>query len=290
MIRSLSTALKSIRRSPYQAIVAVLMMTLSFFVASSFAFTLFVANRALLHIETRPQVIGYFALKAPEEQIQTAKQQMESKDYVLTTKIVTKEEALKIFQEENKKDPLLSELVSADILPASIEVGAKNVGSLEQISTDLKSLAGVEDVVYQKDIIDNLARWSRVLRQSGLIISGILFTITLLLIIVILSLRVAVKRKEIGIMNLLGASRWYIRGPFVLEGIIYGITGALVGWLCSFITLLYATPAIVNFFGQITVLPIDTLLLLQMLGVEVLIGSFLGLLSSYLAVARFIKQ
>lgn len=290
MIRSLSTALKSIRRSPYQAIVAVMMMTLSFFVASSFAFTLYVANKALSHIETRPQVIGYFAIKAPEEQIQAAKQSMDGREYVLTTKIVTKEEALKIFQEENKKDPLLSELVSADILPASIEVGAKSVGSLEQISTDLKSLPGIEDVVYQKDIIDNLVRWSRVLRQSGLIVSGVLFAITLLLIIVILSLRVAVKRKEIGIMNLLGASRWYIRGPFVFEGVIYGITGAFVGWLASFIVLLYATPAIVGFFGQIPVLPVDITLLGGMLGVEILIGFFLGLLSSYLAVARFIKQ
>lgn len=290
MTRSVSVAIKSMRRSPYQSTVAILMMTVSFFVASCFAFLLLIANRALSHIETRPQVIGYFVLKASDQQIETVQQSMRGKDYVSSVKLVTKEEALAIFQEENKKDPLLAELVSADILPASIEVSAKSAGFLEKISADLRGMEGIEDVVYQKDIIDNLVRWSMILRQAGIVISGILFAITLLLIVVILSLRVATKRKEIGIMNLLGASRWYIRGPFIIEGSMYGIVGALMGWLCSFTILLYLTPQILGFFGEIVVLPIDPTILATMLASELLVGLFLGLFSSYLAVARFIKQ
>lgn len=290
MFRSLSTSLKAIRRSPYQALVAVLMMSLSFFVACCFLFVLFIANRALQYIETRPQVIGYFEIKATDDQITAARGVMEQKDYVAGVKVVTKQEALRVFQEENKKDPLLSELVTSDILPASLEVSAKAAKDLEKISTDMKSLSGVEEVVYQKDLINKLTRWSMLLRQSGISITAILFTITLLLVFVILSLRVSGKRKEIGIMNLLGASRWYIRGPYVLEGVLYGISGAVLGWLASFIVLLYATPTIVGFFGSIQVLPVPPSFLLSLLGGSVGVGLLLGLFSSFLAVSRYIKQ
>ncbi|MEP7167049.1 MAG: permease-like cell division protein FtsX [Candidatus Woesebacteria bacterium] len=290
MFRSFATALKTMRRSPYQAMVAILMMTLSFFVAFSFALVLFVANRALQYIETKPQVIAYFDVKATNEQVDSAKNAMQQKPYVAEVKVVTKQDALKIFQEENKKDPLLSDLVSADILPASLEVSATSVDELETISIDLKKIDGVDEVVYQKEVIAKLASWTKTIRQSGLAVTGVLFLITLLLVFVILSLRVAVKRKEIGILNLLGASRWYIRGPFMIEGILYGVIGSVIGWVSSFIVLLYATPAIVGFFGEIRVLPIPTLTLVSLLGGGVLVGLFLGLVSSYLAVARFIRH
>jgi cell division transport system permease protein len=278
------------RRSPYQALLAIVMMSLSFFVTTNFLGVLYVANRAISYIETRPQVIAYFEVKATDEQIQKVKDEMAGKSYVAGTKFVSKDEALKIFKAENQKDPLLTELVTADILPASVEVSAKSVNDLETISDDLKKLSGVEEVVYQKDIIQNLSRWTKTLRQSAIVVTTALFSITLLLVVVILSLRVAVKRKEIGIMNLLGASRWYIRAPFLIEGILYGVMGAIFGWLGGFIVLLYATPAIVGFFGSIPVLPIPPLYLALSIGAEIIVGFILGLVSSFVAVARFIKQ
>ncbi len=278
------------RRSPYQALLAIVMMSLSFFVTTNFLGVLYVANQAIQYIETRPQVIAYFEVKATDEQIQKVREEMGSKSYVDDTKFVTKEDALRIFRQENQKDPLLTELVTADILPASVEVSAVSVKDLETISDDLKKLEGVEEVVYQKDIIQNLSRWTKTLRQSALVVTSALFAITLLLVVVILSLRVAVKRKEIGIMNLLGASRWYIRAPFLIEGILYGVLGAIFGWLGGFIVLLYATPAIVGFFGSIPVLPIPPLYMAASFGAEIAVGFILGLVSSFVAVARFIKQ
>lgn len=290
MARAFSTSLKTMRRSPYQALLAIVMMSLSFFVSTNFLSVLYIANKAISYIETRPQVIAYFEVKASDDQIQKVKDAMVGKEYVAGTKFVSKDDALKIFKQENQKDPLLSELVTADILPASIEVSAKSVKDLETISDDLKQLPGVDEVVYQKDIIQNLSRWTKTLRQSAVVVTTALFAITLLLVVVILSLRVAVKRKEIGIMNLLGASRWYIRAPFLIEGILYGIIGAFCGWLGGFIVLLYATPAVVGFFGSIPVLPIPPVYLVTSLALEIAVGFFLGLVSSFVAVARFIKQ
>jgi cell division transport system permease protein len=250
---------------------------------------LYAANGALSYLETRPQVIAYFAVNAPPEKLQAGKDSIETKGYVDEVKAITKEEALTIFQEENKKDPLLIELVTADILPASLEVGAKSIDNLSQIKTDLEQIDGVEEVVYQKDVIDNVSRWTKTLRIFGLITTSVLMCITVLLIIVILSLRVGMKRSEISIMRLLGAGSWYIRGPFLFEGILYGVFGSIIGWLSSYILLLYLTPTLLAFFGQAQVLPFPVMVLGAMLGIGALIGTFLGIISSTFAVSRFVR-
>lgn len=290
MFRSLQQAMRNMRRSPYQALLAVVMMSLTFFVAYSFVLLLYGANLALRFVETRPQVIAYFTVNSPPEQLLQAKTEMEQKDYVAGVAAVTKQQALELFREENKKDPLLLELVTADILPASLEVSATGIEALPRIKDDLDRVEGVEEVVYQKDIIDNLAYWTKNIRLGGFILTGVLICITVLLVFVILSLRVGMKRSEISIMRLLGASMWYIRGPFVYEGMLYGLYGAVIGWIANYTLLLYLTPNLIGFFGQLQVLPVPFVTSLSMLGGGILIGFLIGIISSVLAVKRFVRK
>ncbi|MBP9700175.1 ABC transporter permease [Candidatus Woesebacteria bacterium] len=290
MFRSLQQASRNMRRSPYQALLATSMMALTFFVAYCFVLLLYTANVALHYIETRPQVIAYFAVTASPEEVTAAQQIMEQKDYVAEVKAVNKQDALQIFKEENSKDPLLLELVTADILPASLEVSATSIESLSTIQGDLEKQPGVEEVVYQKDVIENLSYWTKAIRTGGLVITTVLVVITVMLIFVILSLRVGMKRSEISIMRLLGASMWYIRGPFVYEGVSYGVYGALIGWVVSYTVLLYLTPTLLSFFAQLKVLPVPPVILAGMLGGGVLIGVCIGIISSFFAVKRFVRK
>lgn len=277
------------RRSPYQAMTAILMMTLTFFVAYSFLAILAGAHVSLKFVETRPQVTAYFTLDTANERITQAKEQMEQKAYVASVKVITNEEALQVFQEDNKKDPLLLELVTADILPASVEVSAKDISSLSQISEDLKGLEGVEEVVFHKDVIDNLSRWTNIIRIAGVGMTAVHAVIGLLFIFVVVGFRIAMKRSEITVMQLLGASFWYIAGPFVAEGILYGFIGAMSGWLVFYILILYLTPSLITFFGSIIPFPIPALFLLSLLGAGVLIGGFIGMVASFLSVRRFLR-
>ena len=89
-------------------------------------------------------------------------------------------------------------------------------------------------------------------------------------------------------MKLLSATNWYIRWPFMYEGIFYGITGAFFGWVFATGVLLYATPFLKSFFG-IPVIPISPLFLFGLLGAEVLVAIILGVFSSFLAVLRYLK-
>jgi cell division transport system permease protein len=91
-------------------------------------------------------------------------------------------------------------------------------------------------------------------------------------------------------MKLIGASNWFIRTPFLLEGIFYGAVGAIVGWSISYgVLFFYATPKIVFFFGSVPVLPIEPVLMLEVFGILFVSAVILGAFSSFLAVLRYLK-
>lgn len=90
-------------------------------------------------------------------------------------------------------------------------------------------------------------------------------------------------------MKLIGATNWYIRWPFLTEGVIYGVFGAVVGWAVATAALLYSTPFLESFLKGIPVLPASYLDLLILLGLELLFAIFLGAVSSFLAVLRYSK-
>jgi len=289
MRRILSTALKNIRRSPYQGLMAILMMSLLFFVTYTFFMLIIGAHLMLFYFETRPQVTAFFAPKITSEEAQKVADDMQAKPYVARVNLVSKEEGLKAYQEENKKDPVLMELVTADILPVTLEVSAKSLDALPTIRDDLSKVSTITDIDYQKDVIEKLTVITRNVRFAGLTLVGVLTIISGMFVVAVLSLRIALKRKEIGIMRLLGASVWYIVSPYVAEGTMYGILGAIIGWVGMVTSLLYLTPALMMFFGSVIPLPVPFVMLLAILGGGVVIGIVMGVSASFVAARRFIR-
>ncbi|MCX6726027.1 MAG: FtsX-like permease family protein [Candidatus Shapirobacteria bacterium] len=113
--------------------------------------------------------------------------------------------------------------------------------------------------------------------------------VSLLVILVVIGMKITLRRDEIEILQLLGASSWYIRFPFIFEGIFYGAVGAFIAWGISYLLLLYSTSFVVNFFQGIALLPVSYLFMLTVLGIEILSGIIIGSLGSLLAVKRYLK-
>lgn len=289
-MRSFTTAFHNIRRSPYQSIMAILMMSLVFFMTFVLVTFILGATQIIRYFESRPQVIAFFATTAPVSQVQVAADTMKSKSYVEKVNVVSKEDALRLYKDANKNDPVLLELVTADIFPASLEVSAKEITSLPQIRDDLKSLSGVEDVMYQKDVIDSLTSIIKNVRIVGLIVIVFLSLMSMMFIVVVLSLRVALKRQEIGIMRLLGAGVGYIVLPYMVEGMIYGIAGSIVGWLGLFTLYLYATPQLISLFGTIIRFPVSWTIFALLFVAGIAGGALIGVLASFTAVRRFVRR
>ena len=278
------------RRTPYQALAASVVMTLTLFIASVFALVTLGSERTLRYFETRPQVTAFFTDTATQEQVQALDNLVNNSGLAAETKFVSKEAALAIYKEQNKDDPLLLEMVTADILPASLEVSADKVENLGRLAGLMQGGEGVEEVVYQPDVVAQVSRLTRGLRWAGVAILS-LFTVTaILIIVIIIGMRIASRRDEIEILKLLGASKGYIRAPFWLEGAIYGVVGAVLAWGAATILLLYSTPALLSFFGTIPILPVPLWVMAALLGGEVFFGLIIGSIGSLIALSRFMRS
>lgn len=286
----LNTAWNHIRRSPYQTFAAVLIVLQTFFVITMFSLIIYVSSKTISYFESVPQVTAFFNNEVKQKDIDSLKKQIEEDGKASSVKFVSKNEALDIYKQQNKEDdPLLLELVTADILPASLEVSAIKIDDLPVISDMLKSSPLVQKVIYQKDVVTTLKSWTDALRKIGIAVVLVLALDSILIMVIIIGMKVAQKKEEIEVVRLLGATNWYVRWPFMFEGIGYGVFGALVGWLLSMGVLWYVTPFLYYFLKGIPVLPIDPLLLVGILGGELVLAVVLGVVSSFLAVLRYLK-
>jgi cell division transport system permease protein len=277
------------RRMPYQALAAILIMFLTFFITTVFTLTAGGFQTILHYFETRPQVTAFLKDETTLSQIDTIKAKLAQTSKVKETRYISKEEALNIYREQNKNDPLLLEMVTANILPASLEVSTNDLSYLNEIAQILRSETTVEEVVFQEDVVDALQQWTLNIRRIGIGLISVFGLVSLLMVLVIIGMKVTLRRKEIDILQLLGASRWYIRAPFLLEGMFYGIFGAFLAWGLTYLLLLYLTSYIINFFQGITLLPVSPFFMLTILGLEVSSGIVIGSLGSLLAVKRYLK-
>jgi len=290
-----NTCWQHIRRTPYQALAAVAVMTLNLFIASIFITTAFSFEQILRFFETRPQVIAYFKDGVEIEEVEALKQKLLSTLKVSGVEYVSKEEALAIYREQNKDEPLLLEMVTASMLPASLEVSATKLDYLPEIAEILEKDELVSEVSFQEDIVSSLSVWTRTIRRFGVIVIGFTSLVSFLIILIIMGMKVAIRREEIEIMRLFGASFWYVRIPFLLEGVFYGILSAFLAFLLTYALILYATPFLVTFLEGIPLgllsegsfLP-SLFMLVLLLGL-VTGGLLIGAFGSLIAVRRYLR-
>lgn len=283
------TAWKNIRRSPYQAFAAILVMMLTFLVVSFFTFILIGSSQIITYFESKPQVTAFFRNEAQMDEISQLEDDLQAGGQVSTIKYVSKEEALKIYREQNKNDPLLLELVSADILPASLEISAKEIEDLSSISDTLKKSPIIQEVIFQKDVVATLTSWTNAIRQIGLALIFMLSLVSIFIMVTIIGIKISQKKEDIEIMRLIGATNWYIRGPFLVEGIFYACVGAIIGWAFASSTLLFASPFLESFLRGIPIFPIPIFFFFALLIFELGLAVILGFISSFLAVLRYLK-
>ncbi len=295
----LKTAFASIRRSPFQALAAIFVLSITFFVLTILTVFMYSSDKIIKYFETQPQVIAFIKNDAQQGDIVTLKNKLESDDRITDLKFVTKEEAVEFYKEVTADNPLLSELVSPSIFPASLEFSLTDLTYVNDVIGEVRSESIVDQVGFTASLGDNKSLESTVtklkdityyLRLGGGIFVLMLMFVSLIVILVIVSMRISTRRKEVEILDLIGASSGFIRAPIVLEAISYSLMGVFLGWLVGVILILYATPSIVSYFNQIPVLPRNTISLFSILGVvaaaELMIGFVIAVLGSFIAVSR----
>lgn len=289
MNKAVEYAKRNIRRTPFQAIAAIMVMFLTFLALLTFILLGAGSQLALKYFESKPQVIVFFKEGTTNQDIQTIENALSQESRVTKTKYVSKDDALKIYREKNKKDPALLELVTANILPASLEISTKDPQDLASIAEILKKEPVMSEVIVPEDVVQTLTSLTAVIRVIGLGTVSFLMIFATLVIVMIIGFKIRLRRNEIEIMRLLGASPSFIRNPFIFEGIFYGLAGAISAWIVSWGLLWYFTPFLQGYLGEVRLLPVSPIFMLILLAFVSFVALILGGLGSISAVRRYLK-
>ena len=282
-------AKRNIRRSPFQAIAASMMLFLTFFALLTFLLLAAGSQMILRYYESKPQAIAFFKDGATQSDVQAIQNALTREARVTITKYISKEDALKIYKDRNKNDPALLELVTANILPASLEISTQTPEDLEPVAQILKKEPVVEEVIVPEDVISTLTSATRAIRVIGGATVVFLTLFATLVILMFIGFKIRLKRDEIEIMRLIGASSSFIRAPFVFEGVFYGITGAFSAWVIIYAIVWYFTPFWQGYLGEVRILPVNPLFMLGLLVSALAVAFIIGTLGSLGAVRRYLR-
>lgn len=290
MGQAFRSALISMRRSPYQTLAAILLVTVTAIVGFALSALLTGSQVILTYYENQPQVIAFFNIEATPEAITALNDAMSQKHYAREVHLTTQEQALEMYRREYEDAPLLLELVTAQMLPASLEVKTHELSQLVEATTDLRQSEVVSEVVFQQQVVDSFARITTTMRNIGLISAAVLSFLSLLIITIVISMKVNSSRVTIHIMRMLGASKSYVRAPYMLEGMLYGLIGAVIGWTVIFVLLLYFGPVIQSYVSEVPLIPIRWEFFAWQAGLGILGCVLLGGIAGQIAATRMIKK
>jgi len=290
----------SIKRTPFQSAASFLVLFFSLFLTLFLFITLAFSESLLSYIETRPQITVYFQPKTNENEIFKIRDELNNSGKILSIKYINQKQAFEIYKQMNKDNPLLLEMVSADILPPSLEIYAKKPIFLPQIAEYLKKQASVDEVQFQKDILDRLLTLTSILRKISLTFFIYLFLMTTTVLVTITHFKIALKKEEIEILNLLGASYSYIRGPFLKEAFFMAIFASIFAFSIIIAILFYFQPFLNSYLQGISSLslnilnlnlliwPINWIFLSITFLVTSLFGVLVSLFSTFLATKKYL--
>jgi cell division transport system permease protein len=222
----------------------------------------------------------------PEQQEQL-RSELQAHPVVAEVLYESKQAAYERFTELFKDQPSLVDSIDPDTLPASFRVKLVNPELFGVINDEFSAFPGIEEIVDQRDVLNQFLRFTNVVRNAALVVAAIQLVAAGVLIANTIRVAAFARREQTSIMRLVGASNWYIRLPFVLEGVMAGFVGALASWL-----LLYATvPRVAGqlsrdielmpFIGSEQVIAVGPWLLLAGVGIAAV--------SSVVALRRFLE-
>ncbi len=172
-----------------------------------------------------------------QEQAQNIMNEMEGYEGVSDVTYRSKDEALDIMKERWGESGYLLDSLGDNPLPASVLISVESIESAQSVSEYAGTLEGVEDVQFYQETVDKLTQITNFLQIGALIVMAFLIVVSVVVVSNTVKLTVFARAREIRIMKYVGATNWFIRGPFISEGIIIGLLAALVS--TGLITLLY---------------------------------------------------
>lgn len=304
MKRITRSGLINFYRNTFVSFASVLMMTLTLMVIGSTIFLNAILSFTITNIERKVDVNVYFYPNAAESQILEMKTSIEQLPQVATVSYVSRDEALKSFQDRHQNDYLtlqaLDEL-GTNPLGASLNIQAKDSGQYESIAQFLSGDDGAsavenKDIIekinyYQnKEIIGRLTNLAHTVQRVGIILTVVFIGLSIVVTLNTIRMAIYGAREEINVMRLVGAENKYIQGPFMVEGIVSGLFAAVITIIALFPLTLWISKYTIDFFGGLSLVRYYGDNFLQIFLILLVVGVLLGALSSLFAIRRYLKK
>jgi cell division transport system permease protein len=300
--RIFRSGLKNFARSGTVSFASILISTITLFVVAGLIFTQAVLHHSLNQIEEKVDVTVYFTTSADEEKIFTIKESLEALPEVLLVSYTSSDEALASFRARHQNDYLtlqaLDEL-SENPLGGSLNVKAKDPSQYESIVNLLEGEGGlakdgaqiIDKINYHQNkvVIDRLNSIINGAKSLGFFVTLVLVVMSIVIMFNTIRLTIHFTREEISIMRLVGAENKYIRGPFIVEGMLYGVVATIATLIIYVPVTLWFKNKMVDFLG-IDLWSYYMSNFFQIFFIILIAGLLLGAISSFFAVRKYLRN
>ena len=284
----LREALNVFRRAPALSILSITTIAFSLYVVGLFGLVALNLREALRGVEQRVEVVAYLLRGTPPESIAQASEDIAAFPEVQRVTFVSEDEALTRARAELVEFRDAYRDLAVNPLPASLEIqlkeGSRDAVHAQQVAERLRGIGFIEDVRYGREWVEKLDRLRNIGGLVGMSIGLAFAAVAVVIIGVTIRITVLQRAREIAIMRLVGATRGFIRGPFLLEGALKGLLGGILAVIMCYVSYLLfrnqselATSGIVFFKTP------------QML-LGILFGIAIGLGGSLVSVGRQLKN
>lgn len=279
---------KSISRNRFMSIASVSTVALSLLVLGLFMLMVFNVNNLAEHLESQVQITVYMSDKASNETLVAVGKSLKEMPGVLKVTSVTKAEALEKFKKRlGDQNKLLEDLGEDNPFPYSFEVQVDKPQRISEIVPKINELSGVETARFGQEVVEQVFNLTKMLRIGGVVLIVFLAMATLFIISNTIRITVFARRREVNIMKYVGATDWFIRWPFLLEGMLLGFSGAVVSAFVLY--QLYVTTqneiyATVAFFPLIPAWPFVGYLSALL----IVVGTAIGAAGSSISLRKFL--
>lgn len=280
---------KSIRRNGFMSFASISTVAVSLLVLGMFLLMFLNTNHLAQQLENQIQISVYMTDAATTQDNMDVEQAIKKMPGVKSVKFVPKTEAIKRFKERlGDQQQLLNSLGKENPFPNSFDVSVDTPEHIKEVSTQIGKLPKVETAKFGQEVVEHLFQLTKILRFGGIVLVVFLAMATLFIISNTIRLTVFARRKEVIIMRYVGATDWFIRWPFMLEGMTLGFCGAVVAALLIngiYSALLGKIHATLAFLPMLPAKP-----LLYYVSVFILIaGTGIGALGSFISLRKFLK-
>ncbi|KKS04310.1 MAG: hypothetical protein UU82_C0011G0007 [Candidatus Nomurabacteria bacterium GW2011_GWC2_41_8] len=300
--RIIKAGFLNFKRSGIVSWAAVLVVTITLSVITLIIFLQAVLHFSLNQIKDKVDVTIYFTVNAPEDKIMLLKSSLEKLPEVAQVSYTSADEALKLFRDRHSNDyPTIQALdeIGDNPLGAYLNVKAKEVSQYENIANFMKSdnmlvlgsASIIDKVNYHQNklVIDRLNTIISGAQKLGFLVTLILVIISMIITFNTIRLTIFISKEEIGVMRLVGASKMHVRGPFLIEGAIYGIIATIITLAIFWPATAWLGRNMTDFLG-INMYDYYLSSFFQIFAILLLSGIILGIISSFLAIRKYLNK